>query len=339
MAQGRHNNNFDLLRLLAAFQVLFLHVFADLGLPIPGGAVLAIFPGVPIFFVISGFLVSESYERTSLPTYLLNRGLRIFPGLWACLAVSMVIAAVWGGVSFAGAGAWIAAQATVVQFYNPPFLRGFGVGTLNGSLWTIPVELQFYLALPFIYWLFKTNRVLIGAILAGVAINLAYQAWGLEDRSFAQKLVGETLPVYLYMFLLGVALQKNRWFIERFLVGKLPQWLGVYLVFALAAEVAGFPSGGNFLNPASAIVLALVVVSAAFARTIPLKHDVSYGLYLYHMPVVNAFYEQGRHAVTDALLCIVITAALAWASWLLIERPALRLKRRMFAPPLAAPSR
>src|SRR4030088_1254426 len=81
-------NNFDLLRLLAALQVAVVH---SLGFLKPGylasllGGGLCRFPGVPIFFVISGILISKSYEQSdSLRVYLRNRCLRIFPGLWVC---------------------------------------------------------------------------------------------------------------------------------------------------------------------------------------------------------------------------------------------------------------
>ena len=89
-------NNFDLLRLLAALQVAVVH---GIGTVKPAGYVARLlaagldrFPGVPIFFVISGILISKSYERSdSLRDYLRNRCLRIFPGLWVCLVVSVAV--------------------------------------------------------------------------------------------------------------------------------------------------------------------------------------------------------------------------------------------------------
>lgn len=313
---GRHNN-FDLLRLIAAVQVATSHTLAhffDMH-----SAMLEAIPGVPVFFVISGYLVSKSYERSSLSSYAVNRALRIFPGLWVCLAVSIAIASMWG-VSFAHAGSWIVGQATFVQFYNPPFLRDFGVGVLNGCLWTIPVELQFYLAVPLIYFAIKTTRGLILAILVCAVVNCLYANWG---ESFAQKLVGVTLPIYLYMFLMGVLLQKNMGFIDRYLKGRLPLWIGVYLIVALGGHIAGLRAGGNFVNPVQAMALAMLVISAAHAKPVTLKYDLSYGIYLYHMPVVNLLLESGHR---NAFEVAWLTTALALASWLLVERPALGLK-------------
>ncbi len=159
-------NNFDLLRLFAASQVAYIHVAENLQVELTGWLLvlrnaLEYFPGVPIFFVISGFLISASLDRNpDLRSYAINRFLRIYPALLASTLVTLLLmvffgARIWQAIGSSGDSAtfvvskWLAAQFTVAQFYNPfPLKSNYGVGHLNGSLWTIPVELQFYLVLP-----------------------------------------------------------------------------------------------------------------------------------------------------------------------------------------------
>lgn len=151
---SRHNN-FDLIRLLAAMQVALGHSIShlDINIYIP---LLQYFPGVPIFFFVSGFLISLSYERSaSFSIYSKNRFLRIYPALWVCLILSLVSVVLAGYEIPINLGLlkWLVAQLTWGQFYNPQFLRDYGVGVLNGSLWTIPVEISFYLIFPLICFL------------------------------------------------------------------------------------------------------------------------------------------------------------------------------------------
>lgn len=330
----RHNN-FDLLRILAALQVVVVHGTEHLRLT-PGIVVnaLGIFPGVPIFFVISGFLVSASYERSDLRTYAINRALRIYPALWGCLIVSIAIAAI-NGVSFdtPELWPWLAAQASIAQFYNPDFLRDFGVGVLNGSLWTIPVELQFYAVLPLLCML--SRRALVVALVLFVVANQVFVM--AHSDAFAMKLAGVTVLPWLYMFLIGVILQRNPAFVRRFLAGRLPVWLSLYVAAAWTFDLAGLNTGGNYLNPLSVLLLGLAVISAAYARPVRMPYDLSYGLYLYHMVVINVFVSMGAVGSYVALIAaIAVSAGLAFLSWTLIERPALKLKHR--APAIAGTS-
>jgi len=121
-------NNFDLLRLLAALQVAAVH---SIGILQPTGrfarllgAGLDRFPGVPIFFVISGVLISKSYEHSdSLRDYLRNRCLRIFPGLWVCLVVSVAVILALGVGSLGRITApdwllWWAGQMSIFQNFQ-----------------------------------------------------------------------------------------------------------------------------------------------------------------------------------------------------------------------------
>ncbi|MBK8972421.1 MAG: acyltransferase family protein [Hahellaceae bacterium] len=86
-------NNFDLIRLLAALQVTLIHGLEHLGIGMPFllNQIIQSIPGVPIFFVISGYLISASFERRkSLANYYFNRFLRVYPGLWFCLLISIL---------------------------------------------------------------------------------------------------------------------------------------------------------------------------------------------------------------------------------------------------------
>src|ERR1700761_5429148 len=118
-------NNFDLLRIIAAIQVLILHCIMFLNLPHQVWVVncIKLFPGVPMFFVMSGFLISASYERNSdLKNYFTNRCLRILPGLWTCLFLSVVAISIFGRVSFNNREAlpWLLKQMAGL-IYTPNF--------------------------------------------------------------------------------------------------------------------------------------------------------------------------------------------------------------------------
>ena len=217
---GLRPNNFDLIRLLAALQVVTHHGIEHLGLDSVANhwlvEVLKCFPGVPIFFVLSGFLVSASLERSkSLPQYALNRALRIFPGLWCCFAFSVIIVLLLNPELFQQASIkevfpWVLAQLTMFQFYNPDFLRPFGLGALNGSLWTIPVELQFYFVLPAVYAIFRKGKSstwmwLVAGIISGLAINQTFKIGFAAYRdTIWYKLFACSMLPYIWLFLLGV---------------------------------------------------------------------------------------------------------------------------------------
>ncbi|MBC8127898.1 MAG: acyltransferase, partial [Gloeobacteraceae cyanobacterium ES-bin-144] len=129
MATVHRSNNFDLIRLVAAGQVVLSHAIGHTGLR---GTltewqrqIFDLFvwlPGVPIFFVISGFLISRSFERNQadLAGYFWNRSLRIFPALWVCLAVTLVLLGLFGflPLQFLTSptfGAWLAGQVSFLH--------------------------------------------------------------------------------------------------------------------------------------------------------------------------------------------------------------------------------
>lgn len=357
----RHNN-FDLLRLFAASQVAFWHVAMNLQVELRGvlrwlGEFLMYFPGVPIFFVISGFLISASLDRNpNLREYALNRILRIYPALWVATLVTLGALVVfgdrvWTAIAQQGASqvrilaTWLAAQISFAQFYNPHELKtNYGVGHLNGSLWTIPVELAFYVVLPLFAVLLwrglsprQQNVRLFAALAVAYAASLLYQrhVGDLRETSEdAARLVTVSLVPYLYMFLIGIMLQRNLQSIRRFVVGKGPWWLVAYLVTAYVFHrYLGTAVATSTPQILLMTLLAFATISMAFtaphvSELLLRGNDISYGTYVYHMIVANLAFELGyRGTTTSWFVVLVITFVIATLSWLLVERPALRLKR------------
>jgi peptidoglycan/LPS O-acetylase OafA/YrhL len=349
-------NNFDLIRLLAALQVVFVHGVEHLGLR--GGLggisevsllILNAFPGVPIFFVISGFLISRSYERDSnVVNYTWNRVLRIYPALWACFGVSIVSILLCSPQLLVSAGVvdffvWAMAQLSIAQFYNPAFLRAYGVGVLNGSLWTIPVELQFYCAVPLLYLVLGLR--LKGRNLTLIWITIFFLAFSVIYRerietylpAIARKMIDVSMFPYFWMFLVGVNAQRNWQRIERFFEGRFLIWLAIYCVGLVVLYKSGLGVTGNNQNPIAVFLLIGVVLSIAFSfRTLSERamrgNDLSYGFYIYHMIVVNFLLTLGfRGELWHLFLVVCVTGFLAYASWVLVESRAFARKQKKHA--------
>jgi peptidoglycan/LPS O-acetylase OafA/YrhL len=99
----RHNN-FDALRLIAAISVIFSHAFligeerqdAEPLMRLTGGQTILGVVGVFVFFTISGYLVTQSFEQTrSAPRFAAKRALRIYPGLLVCVLLSAFVLGPW----------------------------------------------------------------------------------------------------------------------------------------------------------------------------------------------------------------------------------------------------
>ena len=331
------HNNFDIIRLFAAFEVALKHSLVHLGFNNSFVDILGLLPGVPIFYFISGYLIYQSFVNApNIKTFAFNRIVRIYPALVTCLlfSIALVISVGFlplsklGTLSFFG---WFLAQISFVQFYNPEFLRSFGTGSLNGSLWTISVELQFYLLTPFIYFLARNRRWLWPILTALFVIpNIIFTA--MPDEAIATKLLMVTFAPWVYMFLLGAWLSSRSDLQKKLLRFGLAKTSIAYVVILLLSWVFGLSYFGNNLNPMAYCVLAALVFNLAFtnggvANKLLGRNDISYGVYIYHMPIVNLMLFYGLTGAFWVAFVIGATFMLAALSWKLIEKPALMLKR------------
>ena len=347
------SNNFDLIRLFAASQVAILHSLHIMGVEASGLwdrllFLLHIFPGVPIFFFVSGYLITRSYESNSkIPEYASNRILRVYPGLITAVCLSFVLIFLSGymaqtDASFAEWLQLFLAKSSIVQFYNPDFMRGYGDGVLNGSLWTITVELQFYVIVPMVYFLLKLdksgNTKLLMLILAFFIINRIYSyLHGGYSEHLLYKLASVSFAPWFYMFLVGMFFQRNFEFFHKLLAGKFLYLLALYIFigYFAAQHNANF---GNNVDPLFYLLLVPLVFSGAYSNpSLAMRttkgNDFSYGIYIYHMPIVNFLIYLGFSGnIFWSLIALVVTVIVAVLSWFYIEKPCLKLKHHPFNP-------
>lgn len=217
-------------------------------------------------------------------------------------------------------GLWLLAQLTVVQVFNPAALRDVGVGVINGSLWTIPVELQFYAVLPVLLLIAQAWRQRIPLwVLPLVVGALSYGCWrALPNLALQAPLIAKltqlTLLPHLFQFLLGLLALP--------LLVQLGRRRTIAVLLAISAVALVLP----LLQP---LLWAALPIGIGLIQVPPLRHpDLSYGLYLFHMPLANALLCAGKSGQAAIPLYLGGALLLACLSWYTVESPALRLKPR-----------
>ena len=343
-------NNFDLLRLIAALQVLIWHgavhfkVFDNMK-----GFLEFIFhfPGVPVFFTISGFLISHSLQRNNfdLKKYFRNRALRIYPALWVCTALTALLLLYFvRPIILKDFAIWLVAQVSFLQFYVSPSLKSWGAGHPNGSLWSVAVELQFYLILPLLLYiinipekLLQTNIVLGVLFAVSIILKLLISSNPLVlSNELLQKILGNTVFYYLHFFLTGIAIYKNFAWIEKYVKDKVFIWLAIYVAYVLIVhtwlKLYINPYDISIWGIIANTLLSMLSLSFAFSyihlsKNLLKENDVSYGIYIYHVPVINTMLSFGyAGSIWHILMMGIIVSFVAYLSWICVERPALKAK-------------
>jgi len=347
---GSRSNSFDALRLGAAVLVLVSHSFALTahGEPRIGSTSLGVV-GVEIFFAISGFLVVRSWlGQPWLPAFLLKRTLRIMPALVVCVLLSaylvglLVTSRAWSDFfgsteplryvlenTLAVASAGTLAD---IQYELPGVFATNPHHAVNGSLWTLPIEVRAYYLLALLGVLGLLRRVLplaVAAGLAGLAVMALGDTWPSLGAELGRFRHHEEPLLLLTLFAASALLYLWR--------ERVPLHAG----FAGAAFCAWLGLSWTVVSgPATVLLLPYVVLFAAYraparVRLLTARGDVSYGVYLFAFPVQQVLVRLlGPELEPWALAAIslLIVYVLALLSWRLLESPALRLKRRLRAP-------
>ena len=151
-------NGFTAIRLISAFIVVYEHfiILTEINLPILGVRGIA----VNVFFILSGFWVTRSlYTSKSILEFYKKRIKKIFPAyltvVFAAAIILVFMSTLTARQYFTDSGFWkyLAANISTLNFIHPSLPGVFNGEPVNGSLWTIKVELGFYIILPLIPFL------------------------------------------------------------------------------------------------------------------------------------------------------------------------------------------
>jgi peptidoglycan/LPS O-acetylase OafA/YrhL len=322
---GGRDNAFDALRLLGATLVLISHSFALVGLAEPHlghssfGAV-----GVEVFFAISGFLITASWlSEPRLRPFLVKRALRILPALFVTvLASAFLLGPLVSDVSLVSYFSSVGPEKYVVQnmgavisastamnvgYVLPGVFGGHPVDAVNGSLWTLPIEVRAYYLVIALGFMTVLRRWLWVPVTAGLAFLFV---GGTET----------TLLLVLFFFSALLYLHRDRVPLHRGLA------LAALVLWIVGASIWGF--GALICVGIPYLVLYAAYRAPAAVRALTRRGDVSYGLYLLAFPVQQVVVHLAPGIGPYAMIAISfpLTYLLATLSWHLVERPALRLK-------------
>ena len=317
--------------------------------------------GIHWFFVLSGYQIAASLWHKPLSGITIRefwwrRFMRIYPTVWVHLAILVVVTfAILQTFSFLK---WDQLVGNAALWFSP---MPWGVQPYNGVMWTLTVEVMFYIALPLILLMYRCTGIwwVIGAALL---ISLAYRAiiWAAHDGALAYNAASlRTLPGLLFLFVAGFALnhfapnpgKKEKYALLLMVLMALVAWrypvqnaeMGLWLTLTwdLVMGLLIALTVGLLLKPTDGF-------RWLSARPLVWLGNLSLGIYLWHLPVLRLLprvfpghWNTPEGSALALAICVVVSFSLAWLGYMLIEQP-LRKKgstRKSMPATAVAPSR
>ena len=306
--------------------------------------------GVNVFFVTSGYLIFQSWQRDpSIPRYLARRTLRIFPALLAAVLVTVFI--IGPAMSSLPVGTYLQRRETYRYLGNIAFIGSKtlpGVfesnpypDTVNGGLWTLKYEFAMYLILLGIgvlgrkaKWVLPCGLVLVALCSAVLASCLRLAQFGLDAAIPFATHVAETVesrfsstslrfPELALYFMIGALFSHWR---ER-VSFRWDVFLGMMLAWYFVSDQVGSFALAWLIVSYGALCFGTSNVSglSRFGR----RGDFSYGIYIYGFVVqqcVSKLLGPAPSWGIALMLSFAVTLVMGVLSWRFIEAPAMRFK-------------
>lgn len=332
--QSRPENNFDFLRLAAAMTVIIGHQYALFGISPPTVAGTGAHKwGLRIFFVISGWLISQSWERDPhVIRFAVRRSLRLLPALAVLtLATTFVLGPLCTTNSltsyFANARTYEYFQNDVlyITYYLPGLFETAPVKfTVNGSLWSLPSEVSMYMIIAILGLTLndrcKSLIVWVLVIIAATALKY-YLAHNYSDHEIVVYATSIPATVGVGVYFIAGALLWRCYSFHRPGLGA-----GCIALFALYSIEGIRPILGPILFAYG--VIAFGLASTPILKAAARYGDLSYGAYLYAFPIQQLSYQLfgANRFILSFFFSIAMTLCCAYCSWHFVERWALRIK-------------
>jgi len=295
--------------------------------------------GVALFFLISGFVIPFSLQKIDRVNFLINRLFRILPTYVVGFSISL-LAVFLSSQYFARQ--WPYRFQEVLIHYFPGMRDLLWSRHIDGIIWTLEVEIKFYmLCAIFIFW-FRQKSLKIFFI----PVCLFLAALYLNEKSPAMAIIPWRLTVtyllesqyVIYMFI-GVLLH----YLYQGKVKVYVAWLGILILYVLFYIQWSVGPYGDSLALAWSYLFALATFAFAFYfpklfkgnRIFDFLANISYPLYVVHgvfgYVALRILLDAGLNAETSLALVTACSLFLAWLIHVLVERPAQLLGKRLRA--------
>lgn len=330
ITQVKEANNFDFIRFFLAYSVMFNHLstltntdpfwFVSGGFRVKG------------FFIISGFLVMFSYLRTpNVYIFFRKRIQRIMPA-YALIILLCFVAGFFLTTSprqefltSSGSYTYLLANLLTLNFLSPDLPGVFEnnpMHAMNGSLWTIKVELMLYMTVPIIFWLLKKYNK-FACLLFIYLFSFIYHS--------TCNYLADTTHEPIYEFLKRQFPGQMMYFSSGIILLVYFPLFRKYMKYLLPAGILLFASRDiTLLGIFEPIALATIIISIAYGfkwlHVFNRMGNFSYGIFLSHFPVIQTFVHFRLHEYSLSLtlaLTTVICTCFGILSWKYIEKPCL----------------
>ena len=330
-------NNFDFLRVVFALTVAFAHLIelSDLEILKPLKIYFNTRLAIDGFFIVSGFLIAKSYENTAtIKEYIIRRAKRIIPAYAVVILISAHLFSVISTNSlydyFSNIQFWKYLTANLsFQNYLEPCLPGVfetnKICAINCALWTIKLEEAFYLSVPIFYWFVRVKKLNFYVLIVIVYIlSVTYYMYFLSIDNYR---IAKQLPGALAFFATGIVFYKN--------FSLLHKWKDYIIIPCLMLFILEhYILKTQILKPiAFGFMVFYIAYSFRFLNNFGKYGDFTYGIYIYHFPVIQLFVFLGLfNKYPPLIICtlvLMVTLLLAIMSWYFIEIPYLSKSRRL----------